>query len=550
MSEDLWVDEAILTINKAVVHSYRTISISIVSHHMLMKEFVPWYKQELKTRGYCPGNWKWIVPPLAPTTSDAYLGLSKMTEYTLRPAILPPRPKGWRHFSDAMSNPQTKDGPTLPPPPKMNNWSKLRIKSRFISMNMTTLSSLRPQLLIVYASVSGTAEKGAVRLGAYFSVAFIITFINLRDWNAGIHAKWFAKSAAVIFVTSTYGSGIPPPNAGAFISWTVSDDAACVMDGLPFAVLGYGSKLYPRFAAAADKFTDCVGLAGGVKLIVGKIDQISGSEKSFIEFLRGFSDVISLAAAENRNEAAGQRTFVHRLSSKLTDLSALASSKLCEHVRQVPFSYVKLHGLPSNERSDSWDDAVNVRVIKKTELLPTASNFYGTAYISLDTSGVPGGLNYSAGDNIVVYPIQMEEAVARAADAFGWTGRLNEDFMLIAPRGDCNGVQGVHDDRPLPFRTPTSVKNMLHVFLKLEAKPQFDDLFHLARHASSDDAVKIALLLEDKSGAMVEKFLDGCDWPGLFERLPSLVSCPIEELLMLVSCVFFTEPHIWQGVLT
>lgn len=523
MSDELWVDEALLAINKAVVHSYRTSSISIVSHHTLMKEFVPWYKQELKTRGYCPGNWKWIVPPLAPTTSDAYLGLSKMTEYTLRPAILPPRPKGWHHLSDKMSNPQKS---------KANYWTKLRIVSRYIGMNTAILSHLRPRLLIVYASVSGTAEKGAVRLGSYFSVAFIITFINLRDWNAGIHAELFAKSAAVIFVTSTYGSGDAPPNAKAFISWTVSDDAAHVMDGLPFAVLAYGSKMYPRFAAAADTFTNCVGLAGGVKLIVGKIDQISGSEKSFIEFLRGFSDVILSAIAENGNEAAGERSIIaQRLSTKRIDVSALASSELSEHVHQVPFSYVKLLDLPSEERNDSWDGAVNVRVIKKTELLPN-----GTVYLSLDTSGVPGGLNYSAGDNIVVYPIQTEEAVACAADAFGWTSRLNEDFMLISPR--CNV------DRPLPFRTPTSVKNLLHIFLKLEAKPQFDDLFHLARHASGNDAVKIKLLLEDKSGAMVEEFLDGCDWPGLFKRLPSLVSCPIEELLMLVSCVFFTELHV------
>ena len=34
------------------------------------------------------GNWKWIIPPLAASTSPCYLGLNKMIEYTLKPALL------------------------------------------------------------------------------------------------------------------------------------------------------------------------------------------------------------------------------------------------------------------------------------------------------------------------------------------------------------------------------------------------------------------------------------------------------------------------------
>ena len=33
-------------------------------------------------------DWKWIVPPLVSFDSRAYLGLSAMTEYTLKPNYL------------------------------------------------------------------------------------------------------------------------------------------------------------------------------------------------------------------------------------------------------------------------------------------------------------------------------------------------------------------------------------------------------------------------------------------------------------------------------
>lgn len=35
-----------------------------------------------------PGNWKWIIPPVASSTNKCYLGLAKMKEYTLKPALL------------------------------------------------------------------------------------------------------------------------------------------------------------------------------------------------------------------------------------------------------------------------------------------------------------------------------------------------------------------------------------------------------------------------------------------------------------------------------
>jgi hypothetical protein len=86
--ETLWRDHALAAINYAVLHSFKRMRVSMVDHHTAAKSFADWYGSEMATRGYCPGNWKWIIPPTASSTSSIYLGLNKMTEYTLKPALV------------------------------------------------------------------------------------------------------------------------------------------------------------------------------------------------------------------------------------------------------------------------------------------------------------------------------------------------------------------------------------------------------------------------------------------------------------------------------
>jgi sulfite reductase alpha subunit-like flavoprotein len=167
-----------------------------------------------------------------------------------------------------------------------------------------------------------------------------------------------------------------------------------------------------------------------------------------------------------------------------------------------------------------------VRLAEQTTLLPPDSPFYAALCLSLDLTDVPGGLNFSAGDNIAVYPRQSPEVVTRAAAAFNWSTRLDEDFMLSAP---------VDSDLVPPFPTPTSLRYALELFLKLEARPCFADLVQLASYASGPDHETLARLLEDASGTIAEAFLASCDWVSLFERLPSLASnTPTGELLALI----------------
>ena len=63
---------------------------SISEHNTILKGFYIWYLDELKNRGYCPGNWKWLIPPYNSVCNPAYYQTNKMIEYTLKPAIISP----------------------------------------------------------------------------------------------------------------------------------------------------------------------------------------------------------------------------------------------------------------------------------------------------------------------------------------------------------------------------------------------------------------------------------------------------------------------------
>ena len=47
---------------QAILYSFQSSSVAMVDHHTLMQQFWEWHHKELATRGYSPGNWKWIIP--------------------------------------------------------------------------------------------------------------------------------------------------------------------------------------------------------------------------------------------------------------------------------------------------------------------------------------------------------------------------------------------------------------------------------------------------------------------------------------------------------
>lgn len=57
----LWKDEVMHILSSAVYHSFKSAKIAMIDHHTLIDMFWIWYKEEMKTRKYCPVNWKWVI---------------------------------------------------------------------------------------------------------------------------------------------------------------------------------------------------------------------------------------------------------------------------------------------------------------------------------------------------------------------------------------------------------------------------------------------------------------------------------------------------------
>eukprot|EP01035_Chromulina_nebulosa_P027793 gene27793-36595_t len=184
-ANECWKEEASIVLNKAILASYMSAGFSMVSHHAMLSEFLHWYEMEKKTRGYCPGNWKWIIPPIGASLCDAYLKLNKMTEFTLKPAIMPPRPAGWRNYTA----PNTSSLFIVPAPvKKMSPLLALtahtnKMKTLSLFFKHTTSSQTRPTIFIVYASVTGVAAGGAKRLASLCKAKCRVYLVNAADWD-------------------------------------------------------------------------------------------------------------------------------------------------------------------------------------------------------------------------------------------------------------------------------------------------------------------------------------------------------------------------------
>ena len=68
----LWKDRALLELNAAVLHSFKSAGVSIVDHHTAAQQFKKFEEIEMGMNRTVTGNWAWLIPPLAPATTHIY----------------------------------------------------------------------------------------------------------------------------------------------------------------------------------------------------------------------------------------------------------------------------------------------------------------------------------------------------------------------------------------------------------------------------------------------------------------------------------------------
>ncbi|GAA2155693.1 hypothetical protein GCM10009844_43130 [Nocardioides koreensis] len=68
----LWRDRALVEINRAVLHSFRTSGVSITDHHTESSRFLTHLEREERAGRRCPTDWSWIVPPMSGSQTPVF----------------------------------------------------------------------------------------------------------------------------------------------------------------------------------------------------------------------------------------------------------------------------------------------------------------------------------------------------------------------------------------------------------------------------------------------------------------------------------------------
>lgn len=92
-----------------------------------------------------------------------------------------------------------------------------------------------PENFVVYASKGGTSKNFAEKIAEHLNYNTVINFSSLTVQN-------LQKAKNVVFVVSTYGRGMPPPNAND--AWEKIKEFTGQLPNLKFAVLGCGSSSF------------------------------------------------------------------------------------------------------------------------------------------------------------------------------------------------------------------------------------------------------------------------------------------------------------------
>ena len=69
---DLWKDRALTAVNRAVIHSYDTHGVRIVDHHTATDQFERFEVAEADAGRTVTGDWDWLVPPTAGSTTHVF----------------------------------------------------------------------------------------------------------------------------------------------------------------------------------------------------------------------------------------------------------------------------------------------------------------------------------------------------------------------------------------------------------------------------------------------------------------------------------------------
>ncbi|XP_041976849.1 nitric oxide synthase-like isoform X1 [Aricia agestis] len=193
----LWKDKALVEVNIAVLHSFHRDNVSIVDHHSASEQFMKHLDNESRSRGGCPSDWIWIVPPMSSSLTAVFH--QEMALYYIKPS--------YDYQEPAWKTHQWKTEGEKPRHRKFH-FKQIARAVKFTSKLFSQALSKRIKATILYATETGKSEQYAKELGTIFGHVFNAQVFCMSDYD------FFSieHETLLLIVTSTFGNGEPPAN--------------------------------------------------------------------------------------------------------------------------------------------------------------------------------------------------------------------------------------------------------------------------------------------------------------------------------------------------
>ncbi|KAJ3111620.1 Nitric oxide synthase, inducible [Phlyctochytrium bullatum] len=335
----LWKDEALVVLNRAVIHSFDAAGVTIVDHHTASDSFATHYSQEIRKRGHCPADWVWITPPISGSTTKVFH--QEMLNYFVKPAILPleePAHVTYSHFHDDKTK------------------SSLDVSRSVESVNVPGCYPAHPPVFVFFASETGTSEALAEEMVEQLTAAGVAVesaAAQPLDPTSFAKISSYPTSCTVLLVTSTTGAGEVPSQAVPFMA-SLTSTSTPFTNLVRFGVFGLGSSIYSGTVnrAAADMF-ERMERAGGIPIAhLGFGDDVGDRRASMQTWARGVVEAIKTPAEHHApldpTAALRARLAAHRqLLSTFTAVPLARREMICSVPgREVLFLELDISGSP------------------------------------------------------------------------------------------------------------------------------------------------------------------------------------------------------------
>uniref|UniRef100_A0A8C7D926 Nitric oxide synthase n=1 Tax=Oncorhynchus kisutch TaxID=8019 RepID=A0A8C7D926_ONCKI len=354
----LWKDQALVTINVAVIYSFQKNKVTITDHHSAAESFMKHLETEFRLRGGCPADWAWLVPPMSGSLTPIFH--QEMVNYILSPFFYyqpdPWMTHVWR-----------------------NGEMCLKKAALFSSTLMSRVLAKRVRCTVLYATETGKSQTLAQRLNSMLNGAFNSRLLCMEDYNFSD----MEQESLLIVVASTFGNGDSPGNGESFKKQLFS------LQYLrnKYCVFGLGSRMYPQFCAFAHAVDAKLEELGAERVTpTGEGDELNGQEEAFsawaLTALKEFNIQGQLILQLPGSCISVSQLYVMIFIVSFTALSAIHSKTV------FPMKLKSKHNLQSPHSSRS------------------------TILVELERERSAEVMNFAPGDHVGVFPGNLPQLVA------------------------------------------------------------------------------------------------------------------------------------------